>query len=249
MNVVKRDGTSEAFNASKIKIAILKAFTACGYTPQEDTVNDILDSIEIWDEIAIEDIQDQIEEILMDFDFPDVAKAYILYRENRARVRENVREREEFIKEFMRASNAAEGSEVDDNSNVANKNIAVLNNELYKSNNIDLNRYRVKEKLQVLYPDFDSKQYERDLKNHILYKHDENSTFGFPYCVALSCYPFLQGGIKGIGGLSASPKNLDSFCGMFVNMIFAVSSQFAGAVATASKNDRSAGRPRSGRGV
>ena len=98
MNVVKRDGTSEAFNASKIKIAILKAFTACGYTPQEDTVNDILDSIEIWDEIAIEDIQDQIEEILMDFDFPDVAKAYILYRENRARVRENVREREEFIK-------------------------------------------------------------------------------------------------------------------------------------------------------
>lgn len=234
MNVVKRDGTSEAFNASKIKIAILKAFTACGYTPQEDTVNDILDSIEIWDEIAIEDIQDQIEEILMDFDFPDVAKAYILYRENRARVRENVREREEFIKEFMRASNAAEGSEVDDNSNVANKNIAVLNNELYKSNNIDLNRYRVKEKLQVLYPDFDSKQYERDLKNHIFYKHDENSTFGFPYCVALSCYPFLQGGIKGIGGLSASPKNLDSFCGMFVNMIFAVSSQFAGAVATAS---------------
>ena len=234
MNVIKRDGTSEAFNASKIKIAVLKAFSACGYTPQEDTVEDILDSIEVWDEITIEDIQDQIEEILMDFDFPDVAKAYILYRENRARVRENVREREEFIKEFMKASNAAEGSEVDDNSNVANKNIAVLNNELYKSNNIDLNRYRVKEKLQVLYPDFDYKQYERDLKSHIIYKHDENSTFGFPYCVALSCYPFLQGGIKGIGGLSASPKNLDSFCGMFVNMIFAVSSQFAGAVATAS---------------
>lgn len=234
MNVIKRDGTSEAFNASKIKIAVLKAFSACGYTPQEDTVEDILDSIEVWDEITIEDIQDQIEEILMDFDFPDVAKAYILYRENRARVRENVKEREEFIKEFMKASNAAEGSEVDDNSNVANKNIAVLNNELYKSNNIDLNRYRVKEKLQVLYPDFDYKQYERDLKSHIIYKHDENSTFGFPYCVALSCYPFLQGGIKGIGGLSASPKNLDSFCGMFVNMIFAVSSQFAGAVATAS---------------
>ena len=170
----------------------------------------------------------------MDFDFPEVAKAFILYRENRARIRENVKEREEFIKNFMKASNAAEGSEVDDNSNVANKNIAVLNNELYKSNNIDLNRYRVAEKLRALYPDFDYKQYERDLRNHIIYKHDENSTFGFPYCVALSCYPFLQGGIKNIGGLSASPKNLDSFCGMFVNMIFAVSSQFAGAVATAS---------------
>ena len=234
MNVIKRDGTTEAFNASKIRNAILNAFNACGYETSVETINDIVDSIEIWDDIDIEDIQDQIEEILMDFDFPEVAKAFILYRENRARIRENVKEREEFIKNFMKASNAAEGSEVDDNSNVANKNIAVLNNELYKSNNIDLNRYRVAEKLRALYPDFDYKQYERDLRNHIIYKHDENSTFGFPYCVALSCYPFLQGGIKNIGGLSASPKNLDSFCGMFVNMIFAVSSQFAGAVATAS---------------
>lgn len=234
MNVVKRDGTKEVFSASKIRNAILNAFSACGYETSKDLIDDILDSVEIWEDIDIEDIQDQVEEILMDFDFPEVAKAYILYRENRARIRENVREREDFIKEFMKASNAAEGSEVDDNSNVANKNIAVLNNELYKSNNIDLNRYRVKEKLRVLYPDFDYKQYERDLKNHIIYKHDENSTFGFPYCVALSCYPFLQGGIRDIGGLSASPRNLDSFCGMFVNMIFAVSSQFAGAVATAS---------------
>lgn len=234
MNVIKRDGTTEVFNASKIKNAILNAFIACGYEVSVETINDIIDSIEVWEDINIEDIQDQIEEILMDFDFPEVAKAFILYRENRARIRENVKEREEFIRNFMKASNAAEGSEVDDNSNVANKNIAVLNNELYKSNNIDLNRYRVAEKLRTLYPNFDYKQYERDLRNHIIYKHDENSTFGFPYCVALSCYPFLQGGIKNIGGLSASPKNLDSFCGIFVNMIFAVSSQFAGAVATAS---------------
>lgn len=234
MNVLKRDGTTETFSVSKIKNAILNAFAACGYEISPSTIDDIVNSIEVWDDINIEDIQDQIEEVLMDYDFPEVAKAFILYRENRARIRENVKEREDFIKSFMKASNAAEGSEVDDNSNVANKNIAVLNNELYKSNNIDLNRYRVAEKLRALYPDFDYKQYERDLRSHIIYKHDENSTFGFPYCVALSCYPFLQGGIKGIGGLSASPKNLDSFCGMFVNMIFAVSSQFAGAVATAS---------------
>lgn len=43
----------------KSKIAVLKAFSACGYTPQEDTVEDILDSIEVWDEITIEDIQDR----------------------------------------------------------------------------------------------------------------------------------------------------------------------------------------------
>jgi ribonucleoside-triphosphate reductase len=45
-------------------------------------------------------------------------------------------------------------------------------------------------------------------------------------------YPFLNNGIKDLGGLSASPKNLDSYCGMYVNLIFAVAGQFAGAVAT-----------------
>ena len=45
-------------------------------------------------------------------------------------------------------------------------------------------------------------------------------------------YPFLTNGIEGIGGLSAAPKNIDSFCGMYVNLIFATASQFAGAVAT-----------------
>ena len=50
-------------------------------------------------------------------------------------------------------------------------------------------------------------------------------------CVSITMYPFLMDGIKGLGGLSASPKNLKSFCGIFCNMIFAISSQFAGAVA------------------
>ena len=45
-------------------------------------------------------------------------------------------------------------------------------------------------------------------------------------------YPFLNEGIKKIGGLSAYPKNLDSFCGMYINLIFATAAQFAGAVAT-----------------
>lgn len=51
-------------------------------------------------------------------------------------------------------------------------------------------------------------------------------------CVAITMYPFLLEGLQPIGGLSAKPKNLDSFCGMFVNLVFAISSQFAGAVAT-----------------
>jgi len=90
------------------------------------------------------------------------------------------------------------------------------------------------DKLKELYPDFDSKQYVRDLEHHIIYKHDESSFAGAiaPYCCSISMYPFLTDGIKNLGGLSAAPKNLDSFCGMYVNLIFATASMFAGAVAT-----------------
>jgi ribonucleoside-triphosphate reductase len=85
-----------------------------------------------------------------------------------------------------------------------------------------------------LYPDFDAKQYIRDLENHVIYKHDESGFAGAisPYCCSISMYPFLTSGIKEIGGLSAAPKNIDSYCGMYINLIFAVSAQFAGAVAT-----------------
>lgn len=51
-------------------------------------------------------------------------------------------------------------------------------------------------------------------------------------CVAISLYPFLLNGLQTMGGLSAKPKNIDSFCGMFVNLVFAVAGQFKGAVAT-----------------
>lgn len=51
-------------------------------------------------------------------------------------------------------------------------------------------------------------------------------------CCSITMYPFLLNGIKEIGGLSAAPKNLDSFCGMYVNLIFAISAMFSGAVAT-----------------
>ena len=51
-------------------------------------------------------------------------------------------------------------------------------------------------------------------------------------CVSITMYPFLFDGMTKIGGISTAPTNLDSFCGAFINLVFAVSSQFAGAVAT-----------------
>ena len=137
-----------------------------------------------------------------------------------------------FINKFKKSSNAA-NSTIDDNSNVANKNIAILNAEIHKPDNIRISRAMVMDKLKELYPDFNAKRYIRDLEDHVIYKHDESSFAGAisPYCVSVTMYPFLIDGIKGLGGLSASPKNLKSFCGIFCNMIFAISSQFAGAVA------------------
>ena len=145
---------------------------------------------------------------------------------------EYVRGKIEFIERFKRASNTA-NSTIDDNSNVSNKNIAILNAEAHKSDNLRISRAMVMEKLKELYPNFNAKRYVRDLEDHVIYKHDESSFAGAvaPYCVSCTMYPFLLDGIKGLGGLSASPKNLKSFCGIFCNMIFAVSSQFAGAVA------------------
>lgn len=229
MNVIKRDGTTEAFNASKIRNAILNAFNACGYETSVETINDIVDSIEIWDDINIEDIQDQIEEILMDFDFPEVAKAFILYRHKQAELRA-LAGKKQFIKDYAKASNAATGSKYDANANVTEKNIVTLNGELFKGDVIKVNRAILTDKIRQLYGEDLAKEYIRQLESHELYKHDETSIM--PYCVAITMYPFLLEGLQPIGGLSAKPKNLDSFCGMFVNLVFAISSQFAGAVAT-----------------
>lgn len=137
-----------------------------------------------------------------------------------------------FINRFKKSSNTA-NSTIDDNSNVANKNIAILNAEIHKPDNIKISRAMIMDKLKELYPDFNPKRYTRDLEDHVIYKNDESSFAGAisPYCVSATMYPFLIDGIKGLGGLSASPKNLKSFCGIFCNMIFAISSQFAGAVA------------------
>lgn len=147
-------------------------------------------------------------------------------------VDEFVKNKIEFINKFKKSSNTA-NSTIDDNSNVANKNIAILNAEIHKPDNVKISRAMIMDKLNELYPEFNSKRYVRDLEDHVIYKHDESSFAGAisPYCVSVTMYPFLMDGIKGLGGLSASPKNLKSFCGIFCNMIFAISSQFAGAVA------------------
>lgn len=135
-----------------------------------------------------------------------------------------------FIHRYMTAKNAATGSDVDQNANVANKNIATLAAELPKKSIIALNRELMREKLTEMYGEDLANEYEEDLAHHIIYKHDETSIY--PYCCSISLYPFLLDGLTKIGGSSTAPQHLDSFCGSFINLIFLVAGQFAGATAT-----------------
>ncbi len=137
MNVIKRNGTEEKFDVEKIKKAIFKAFYACDIEIDEELVNAISESVSVWEGISIEDIQDQIEELLMDFDYSDVAKSYILYRKERDCARAWVQEKEDFINKYKTSSNTA-NTTVDDNSNVGNKNIGILNSEIHKEDNISM---------------------------------------------------------------------------------------------------------------
>lgn len=135
-----------------------------------------------------------------------------------------------FMQKYMVAQNAATGSDVDQNANVASKNVATMSAELPKKDIIALNRTLMKDKLTTMYGPELAAQYAEDLAHHIIYKHDETSIF--PYCCSISMYPFLLNGLQNIGGSSVAPKHLDSFCGGFINLLFLVAGQFAGATAT-----------------
>lgn len=229
MLVVKRNKTVQPFNWEKIDNAIVKAFHAVNEPIDEDILSDVKDELYFNNIISVEEIQDQIEKALMACDYYNVAKAFILYRQKQAELRA-ITDKKQFIRDYAKASNAATGSKYDSNANVTEKNIVTLNGELFKGDVIKVNRAILTDKIRELYGEDLAKEYIRMLETHMLYKHDETSIM--PYCVAITMYPFLLEGLQPIGGLSAKPKNLDSFCGMFVNLVFAVSSQFAGAVAT-----------------
>lgn len=229
MLVVKRNKTVQPFDWGKIDLAITKAFHAVNEPIDMDILSDVKDELYFNNIISVEEIQDQIEKALMACDYYNVAKAFILYRQKQAELR-TLTSKKQFIKDYAKASNAATGSKYDANANVTEKNIVTLNGELFKGDIIKVNRTILTDKIREMYGEDLAKEYIQMLESHVLYKHDETSIM--PYCVAITMYPFLLEGLQPIGGLSAKPKNLDSFCGMFVNLVFAISSQFAGAVAT-----------------
>lgn len=234
MQVVKRNGSIEEFNVDKIISAVEKAFKSCNKKmPQYlyDMIGALFGTLE-GDTIGIEEIQNKVEDVLMNDKHFDVARSYIIYREQHKQAR-FIRERIDYMDEYSQSNeNAATSSETDANANVTMKNVANLEGEVYKTTNRVIQRQRMKDKLNEMYPEV-AKKYEEDLNSHIIYTHDEATTPVLKqYCMAVSLYPLMMEGVGNIDGITPTPPNdLQSFSGQVTNLIFLLSSQCKGAVA------------------
>lgn len=231
MDVKKSDGTLQEFDAEKIRHGICEAFASVGEECNNGLINSLIKNLYLYERITSQEIRRQIEEGLMSIN-KNVARSYIKKYDEIDNNNKVLKRDSDFIRQYIDASNASTGSKYDSNANVENKNIVTLGQELHKGKNIQENRYIMHNKIQVLYSKKLADQYIKDLESHVLYKHDESGTPGYPYCVAITMYPFLEDGLKKLGGQSIAPTDLKSFCGEFINLVYSISSQFMGAVAT-----------------
>lgn len=231
----KRTGQIVDFDLEKIGNAIKKAFDSKQVEYDPAIVESVDKSISLTYTnvpVSVETIQDYVERALMQFGYYDIAKTFILYREQRKSTR-FVKERIDYMNQYSQSTdNAASSSETDGNANVTMKNVANLEGEVYKTTNRIIQRQHMKDELNILFPKV-AKQYETDLDNHIIYTHDEASTPVLKqYCMAVSLYPLLTEGVGNIDGVTPSePNDLQSFSGQITNLIFLLSSQCKGAVA------------------
>lgn len=235
MKVTKRNGSIEDFDLSKIEKAVKKAYRSQGQEVSE-TILAELNYVFTRDykdvTLSVEHVQDEVEKILFDLAPYKVARAYVTYREQHKQAR-FIRERLDYMEKYATSTeNAATSSETDANANVTMKNVANLEGEVYKTTNRTIQRQRMKDKLNEMFPDL-AKQYEEDLNHHIIYTHDEASTPVLKqYCMAVSLYPLMLEGVGNIDGVTPGPPNdLQSFSGQITNLIFLLSSQCKGAVA------------------
>lgn len=234
MKVLKRNDKLEPFDVSKVLDAVRKAYKAKGKEVDVEVEDEIqhLPVTLLGDVVSVDAVQDAVVRILMDLAPYDVALGYILYREHHKESR-FIRERIDYMDAYTNSTdNAATSSETDPNANVTQKNVANLEGEVYKGKNRTIQRQRMKDKLNELYPEV-AKQYEKDLDHHIIYTHDEASTPTLKqYCMAVSLYPLMLEGVGNIDGVTPSePNDLQSFSGQITNLTFLLSSQCKGAVA------------------
>ena len=226
--VMKRDGTIAEFDIAKISKAITKAFEAekCEFHP---TVIDLLAlkvtsdfSAKIKDGIInVEDIQDSVERVLSQAGYTDVAKAYILYRKQREKVR-NVKATMLNYKDLVDSYLDSSDWRVKENSTVTYSVGGLI---LSNSGAITANYW-----LSEIY-DEEIADAHRSAAIHL---HDLSMLTG--YCAGWSIKQLIQEGLGGVGGkITSKPaKHLASLCNQMVNFLGIMQNEWAGAQAFSS---------------
>ena len=226
--VTKRDGTAAQFEIGKISAAITKAFQALD-KQFHPTVIDLLALRVTADfepkirdgRIAVEDIQDSVEQVLSEAGYADVAKAYILYRKQREKVR-NVNSALLNYKELVDNYLQINDWRVKENSTVTYSVGGLI---LSNSGAITANYW-----LTEIY-DQEIANAHRNAEIHL---HDLSMLTG--YCAGWSLKQLIQEGLGGIPGkiTSAPAKHLSTLCNQMVNFLGIMQNEWAGAQAFSS---------------
>ncbi len=228
ISVVKRDGEVVDFNLAKISDAISKAFTATQKNFNEEIISllslrvtsDFQDKIK-GETISVEDIQDSVEHVLEQTGYTDVAKAYILYRKNREKIR-NMKSTFLDYKEIVNSYVEELDWRVKENSTVTYSVGGLI---LHNSGSVTANYW-----LSEIY-DEEIANAHRNADIHI---HDLSMLTG--YCAGWSLKQLIKEGLGGITGkiTSAPASHLSTLCNQMVNFLGIMQNEWAGAQAFSS---------------
>lgn len=227
-NVIKRDGKVASFDIKKIEVAITKAFDAKETAYNENIIellalrvtanfqNKVKDNL-----VHVEDIQDSVEQVLIESGYGEVAKAYILYRKQREKVR-NVKNTMLDYKDLVDSYVLATDWRVKENSTVTYSVGGLI---LSNSGAITANYW-----LSEIYDEEIAKAH-KDGDMHI---HDLSMLTG--YCAGWSLKQLLMEGLGGVPGkMTSKPaKHLTSLCNQMVNFLGIMQNEWAGAQAFSS---------------
>jgi len=145
---------------------------------------------------------------------------------------EQIQTKRNFIRQYVNAQTAADGSLVDANANITTKNIATLATELHKDFNMQINRSIMYDMIKEMFGEIEAINYLKELEHHFIYHHDQTgSAIPIPYCASITLYPLLIDGLLNLGGESKAPHNPESFCDIFIQLISTLAGQFSGAIA------------------
>lgn len=186
MKVVKRDGRSVVFDRDKIKNAVLKAFEEVDGEITQESKNkssDIASYIanQEKEELSVEEIQDMVEEKLMQSRRKDVAKAFILYRNDRTRIRENKTQLMKDITEKLMATNVQ-----NQNANIDEKSFG---GRVGEASDVVLKKYALDNCM--------SKMARENHLNNEVYIHDLNSyATGMHNCLSIPFDKLLKNGFN-----------------------------------------------------